>query len=35
MFGKQLMQISGMSAEKAIAVLDFYPTPKGYVLNIE
>lgn len=31
MFGKQLMQISGMSAEKAIALLDVYPTPKGYV----
>lgn len=31
MFGKQLMQISGMSAEKAAAVIDSYPTPKRYV----
>ncbi|XP_031549112.1 crossover junction endonuclease MUS81-like isoform X2 [Actinia tenebrosa] len=28
MFGKQLMQISGVSAEKAAAVLGSYPTPK-------
>ena len=27
MFGKQLIQLHGMSAEKARAVIDHYPTP--------
>ncbi|XP_032238437.1 crossover junction endonuclease MUS81 [Nematostella vectensis] len=29
MFGKQLMQVSGMSADKAVAILNKYPTPKS------
>lgn len=28
-FAKQLMQISGMSPDKAVAILDRYPTPKS------
>lgn len=28
MFIRQLLQLSGMSVEKAIAVVDKYPTPK-------
>lgn len=27
MFVKQLIQLNGMSVEKAVAIVDFYPTP--------
>jgi len=31
MFAKQLMQLHGLTAEKAAAVVDKYSTPKAYV----
>ena len=30
-FAKQLMQISGVSPDKAVAILEKYPTPKRYI----
>ena len=29
-FAKQLMQLSGVSADRAVAILEKYPTPKRY-----
>ena len=29
-FAKQLMQISGISPDKAVAILERYPTPRRY-----
>lgn len=29
-FAKQLMQINGMSSDKAVAIIEKYPTPKRY-----
>lgn len=29
-FAKQLMQLSGVSPDKAVAILEKYPTPKRY-----
>jgi len=32
MFGKHLMQLHGLTAEKATVILDLYPTPNSYVI---
>ena len=29
-FAKQLMQINGMSSDKAVAIIEKHPTPKRY-----
>ena len=33
-FAKQLMQISGVSPDKAVAILEKYPTPKRYIFTL-
>jgi len=34
MFAKHLMQLKGISSEKALAIVEEYQTPKEYVLKM-